>query len=191
MRHIVALCLLFVGIGSTAIAGDEPNSPAKETVEFDGQKLELAFTGDDVEATIKEFVPQGERLDSWTKLAAIREFENLDNPVEYGIATIEQLKKQYPKSPSSIKEDPNTGAVILDFVVWPEDGSFVEFNVFRLEKRAGGGLTSQQYAVRAYGDAAEPFLKDLAPVRERLVDQMASQGLQLEATTGATENATP
>jgi hypothetical protein len=187
MRHITALSLLLVGFANFAVADDENVSVAKETVQFDGQTLELAFTGDDSEATIKEFVPEGEKLDSWTRLAAIREFEELDNPVDYGLATIEQLKKQYPKSPSAIKEDPDTGAVILDFVVWPEDASFVEFNVFRLEKRAGGGLVSQQYAVRAYGDAAEPFLKDLASERARLVGQMTSQGLQVEGTTAATD----
>jgi hypothetical protein len=188
MRHIAALSLLVVGFANFAFADDENVSVAKETVQFDGQTLELAFTGDDSEATIKEFVPEGEKLDSWTRLAAIREFDELDNPVDYGIATIEQLKKQYPKSPSAIKEDPDTGAVILDFVVWPEDASFVEFNVFRLEKRAGGGLVSQQYAVRAYGDAAEPFLKDLASERVRLVGEMTSQGLRVEGTTAATDD---
>ncbi len=35
-------------------------------------------------------------MDSWTKLAAIREFDNLDDPASYGVATVEELKKKYP-----------------------------------------------------------------------------------------------
>ena len=185
------LSLVVCCIANVARAEDEPNVAAKETVQFDDQTLVLAFSGDDPGATIKEFVPAGEKLESWTRLAAIREFDNLDSPLDYGAATIEQLKKQYPKSPSSIIENPDTGAVVLDFVVWPEDASFVEFNVFRIEKRAGGGLISQQYAVRAYGDAAEPFLTELPPVRERLVEEMAEPRLaDLGAATSRHRNAT-
>lgn len=191
MRHILALSLTLCCIAHFARAEGEPNTVGKESVSFDDQTLVLAFTGDDAEATIKEFVPEGEKLDSWTKLAAIREFDKLDSPVDYGVATIEQLKKQYPKSPSAILENPDTGAVVLDFVVWPEDASFVEFNVFRIEKRAGGGLTSQQYAVRAYGDASEPFLTNLPSLRKHLVELMASQGLQVEAKTAASDDETP
>jgi hypothetical protein len=191
MRHIIALSLVVCCIANVARAEDEPNVAAKEAVQFDDQTLVLAFSGDEPGATIKEFVPAGEKLASWTRLAAIREFDNLDSPLDYGVATIEQLKKQYPKSPSSILENPDTGAVVLDFVVWPEDASFVEFNVFRIEKRAGGGLISQQYAVRAYGAAAEPFLTDLPPVRKQLVEEMAEHGLQiLESATRPTTEAT-
>lgn len=169
-------------------AADEPSPAADEQVHFDGETLELAFEGEDTDAAIKEFLPAGEKLERWTRLAAIRRFNNLDDPVAYATATIKELKEKYPQSPSSVIENPKTGVVVLDFVVWPEDGSFVEFNVFRYEKRPGGGLVSQQYAVRAYGDKQEPFLLGLRDVRERLVAHMAGEGLQVEAITSATED---
>jgi hypothetical protein len=178
MRQLVASFVVLACV-LNVVRAESPESPrAVETIQFDGQTLQLAFEGNDPGATIKEFVPAGEKLDSWTKLAAIREFDDLDDPVAYGVATVAELKKKYPLSPSSLIENPKTGSVIVDFVVWPDDASFAEFNVFLYEKRAGGGLISQQYALRAYNDDAEEFLKNLRPVRERLVDQMAKEGLQ-------------
>ena len=66
--------------------------------------------------------------------------------------------------------------MIVDFVVWPADASFVEWNVFKYAKRPEGGVVAEQYALRAYEDS-EAFLKGLRPVRERLVELM-TQGLQ-------------
>jgi hypothetical protein len=149
-----------------------------ETVQIDGQTLLLAFEGKDPGATIKEYLPAGENLDSWTQLAAVREFDNIDDPAAYAAATIKQLEKDYPEAPSGLIENPKTGTVVFDFVVWPQDGSFVEFNVFRYEKREGGGLVSQQYALRAYKNDAEKFLAGLRPIRERILEQMATSGLQ-------------
>jgi hypothetical protein len=180
-----ASALLAVLCLASSFVADEPNSQANEQVRFDGQTLGLAFEGEDPGATIREYLPAGEKLDNWTRLAAIRRFEHLDDPVAYAEATIKQLKQKYPQSPSAIVENAASGAVVLDFVVWPDDASFVEFNVFRYEKRPGGGLISQQYAVRAYGDKAEPFLMGLRDVRQRLVEKMAGDGLRLETKTSA------
>lgn len=185
MRYLAALAAMACLV--SPLVADEPRPAANEQVHFDGETLRLAFEGEDPAATIKEYLPAGEKLESWTRLAAIRRFSNLDDPVAYATATIKELKAKYPQSPSAVIENPKTGAVVLDFVVWPEDASFVEFNVFRYEKRPGGGLVSQQYAIRAYGDQAESFLMGLRPVRERLVEKMAGEGLQVEAVTSATD----
>ncbi len=187
MRLLAAL-VAFACLTSS-LAADEQRANANEKVQFNGETLGLAFEGEDPGATIKEYLPAGEKLDRWTRLAAIRSFSSLDDPVAYATATIKELKQKYPQSPSAVIENPKTGVVVLDFVVWPEDASFVEFNVFRYEKRPGGGLVSQQYAMRAYGDQAEPFLLGLREVRERLVEKMAGEGLQFETLTSGREDA--
>jgi hypothetical protein len=69
-------------------------------------------------------------------------------------------------------------ATMVDFVTWMPDNSFAEFNVFKYSKRQGGGLVAQQYALRAYKGITN-FLKGLGPVRKRLVDLMATEGLHL------------
>jgi hypothetical protein len=74
-------------------------------------------------------------------------------------------------------ENPATGEVIVDFVTWPADHAFVEFNVFKYARRAGGGLIAQQYALRDHQDTTA-FLRGLRPVRERLGGLMAKEGLR-------------
>jgi hypothetical protein len=180
MAIALTSCLVLKG----AEEDDEPaedesaqtTTEAKESVSFDGQTLELAFEGDNPGSRIKEYLLPGEKLERWTKLAAIHEFPELKDRKEYAKSLVNTLKQQYPDSPSAIIEDPKTGDVIVDFVVWPKDGSFVEFNIFRCEKNPEGGLIAKQYALREYKET-EQFLRDLKPLRLRLLNLMATEGL--------------
>jgi hypothetical protein len=187
MKKILPFALA-IALASSLIANaaDETATPAaesgtktsKESVAFDGQTLELAFEGDNPGSQIKEFLLPGENLERWTKLAAIHQFPELNDRQQYAASLVRTLKEQYPNSPSAIFEDPKTGDVIVDFVLWPKDASFVEFNIFRCEKNPAGGLIAKQYALREYKDT-EKFLKDLKPLRERLLNLMATESLTL------------
>jgi hypothetical protein len=163
---IGVVCLLCAA--GAARAADAPpqrsqQQPARQSVWFDGGELVLAWEGENPGEVVREFIPAGQNLDSWTKLASIRAISSSDDPKLLAGALVPRLKEQNPLSPSAIIENPGTGAVIVDFVVWPADASFVEFNVFKYEKRAGGGVEAQQYALRSY-DKQEEFLKGLPPV---------------------------
>src|SRR5262249_11159772 len=57
-----------------AESAEQKSTPQKESVEFDGQKLFLASEGKNPGETVKEFVPEGDDLKSWTRLASIREY---------------------------------------------------------------------------------------------------------------------
>jgi hypothetical protein len=127
---------------------------------------------------MKEFIPAGEKLESWTKFAALLEYPKLSDPKAVVANLVRALKQQNPDAPSSVIENPKTGEVIVDFVTWPPDNKFAEFNVFKYSKKPGGGLVAQQYALREYKDVTG-FLKGLKPVRTRLVDLMAKEGLQV------------
>ncbi|MEX2114893.1 MAG: hypothetical protein WD845_16995 [Pirellulales bacterium] len=176
MRFAIAALACMACCSTVARASDDSAGPAKESVRFDGHLLDLASQDETPGQSLKEYIPAGETLEHWTKLAAIREYDALDDPKPVVGEFLQQLKKQYPESPCSVIENPTTGEVIIDFVVWPADASFVEFNVFKYQKRTGGGLIAEQYALREYQDA-EGFLKGLRPVRERLVELM-TEGLQ-------------
>lgn len=176
MRMLLALAVL-VAFGNTLAQADEPAAVAKKSVRFDGQTLLLAFEQSSDTESLEEFIPEGESLERWAHLAAIRRYENLHDPAPIVKMMAKRLKEKNPQAPFSIIENPTTGAVVIDFVTWPEDDSFAEFNIFKYSKRAGGGLVAEQYALRAYEDWQD-FLKSLRPVRERLVDLMAKDGLQ-------------
>jgi hypothetical protein len=150
---------------------------AADSVEFDGQSLLLASQAAENDESIQEFIPKDETIDAWTKLAAIRTQGGIDDPAAMAKEMATSIRKRYPKAPFKVMVNKKAGEAMIDFVVWPEDGSFAEFNVFRYAKHPRDGLASQQYALRAYGDDALEFLKGLRPVRERLVTAMALSGL--------------
>ncbi len=152
-------------------------SKAADSIEFDGHSLELASQAAENDESIQEFIPKDETLDAWTKLAAIRTQAGIDDPVAMAKQMAKDIRKRYPKAPFTVRVNKKAGEAMIDFVVWPDDGSFAEFNVFRYAKHPRGGLLSQQYALRAYGDDAPVFLKGLGPVRKRLVGAMGLSGL--------------
>jgi hypothetical protein len=176
MRTLLALAMLIVA-GSEIARSEGLAASEKKSVRFDGQTLLMAFEQHSADESLEEFIPAGENIERWTHLAAIRQYQNLHEPGPIVKMMAKRLKEKNPQAPFSIIENPTTGAVIIDFVTWPEDGSFAEFNIFKYSKRAGGGLVAEQYALRAYEDW-QTFLKGLRPVRERLVDLMAKDGLQ-------------
>jgi cell division protein YceG involved in septum cleavage len=167
---------------STSATSDDKNAAKDdatqtEQITFDGQKLKLAFDANSEGDTIKEYIPDGQTLKKWTKLASIREYPKLNDAHELAAAVVREIEEKNPKADAHLKQNDETGETVIDFVVWPEDKSFVEFNVFKFHKNEDGGLTSEQYAVREYKEP-ERFVQELAPLRERLVEKMTSDGLQ-------------
>ena len=167
-----------------ALSSDDKNvrveEAGAEVVQFDGEKLGLAWQADNDGDTIKEFIPAGENLDTWKKLAAVREFPKVGNPREFAELMVQRLHEDSPDAPSTITKNDKTGEVVLDFVAWPKDKSFVEFNVWKFRPRPEGGIFAEQFAVRDYKDP-EGFVKNLKNVRERLIDEMTKGGLQQQA----------
>jgi hypothetical protein len=187
---IVAICLTSNVLAGHSVLADDPATdirelaPAKETVEFDGETLVLAWEGGTLTEPIKEYIPADESLESWTKLASIRIHVDLNDPEQIVGAVAEQLEKTNPKFPSDYKIDQDSGAAIIEFIMWPGQGDagdaqFVEYNVFKYTKRPEGGLVAEQYALRAYGADIGGFLRTLAPIKDRVRESMMKSGLKL------------
>ena len=174
------LCIVgTVNAQDTTPAADQDNAPAtKETVEFDGQTLVLAYEADSDGDSIKEFIPADETLDTWTRLAAVREHADLDDPKEFADQIVKELEKRDPPANYELLANDNNGEVVLDFIVWPEDLSYAEFDVFRYQKQEGGGLVSHQYALRAYGDEKEKFISGMDGNERQLIAAMVEKGVQ-------------
>jgi len=152
--------------------------PGARAVTFDGKRLVHAAEGKTPVELWREFVPPGEKLERWTRLASVREYPTHRDPRTLAGELVRALKQHYPGAPFALFENPSTGEVIVDFLAWPDDRAFTEFNVFRYGVRDGGGVVAQQYAIRVYGDAGD-FLRGLKAERPRLVDVMAKEGLKV------------
>lgn len=182
---LIGILVVNASLCAAADAESETSVLPLETVEFDGQVMPLAWQNDKDGESIREYIPRDETLEHWTHLASIREYPSLNDPTQLGLALVETLKQRDPETPHAIVRNEETGDVVVDFVVWPEEESegdtqFVEFNVFKYSVRPEGGVVAQQYAVRAYDDAVE-FLQNLGPLRERVVKEMAEDGLTLSS----------
>ena len=159
--------LVFVAMALTAVPSHALDAfPNAKAVSFDGRRLLQAAQGQTPVERWREFIPEGEKIPRWTH----------GDPKALAAEVVRALKREYPQAPSSLFENPKTGEVLVDFIVWPKDHAFTEFNVFRYGKRDGGGLVAQQYAMRVYGDAGD-FLRKLRDERPRLLDAMAKTGL--------------
>src|SRR4051812_30369903 len=94
-RVLVALAFsLAVGGFSLSFGGTPASQPstrpaaasqgaAVESVEFDGQKLVLASQAKNARESLKEFIPPGENLDTWTKLASIHTYRDQGDPAAF------------------------------------------------------------------------------------------------------------
>lgn len=172
-RLAVAASIALAAMAAHALDG----FPGAKAVAFDGKRLQQAAQGGTPVEAWREFVPSGEPIARWTRLASIREYPTHADPMALATGLLRALKQQNPDAPSSIIRNPSTGEVIVDFITWPSDRSFTEFNLFRYGRREGGGVVAQQYALRHYGDATE-FLRGLKAERTRLVELMAKEGLK-------------
>lgn len=174
MRFFRFLLLLLTATGW--LRAQEAVPTKRESVSFDGVVLIIKSSQDNPREQIKEFLPVGENFESWTKLASIRDYPKHTDPRVMAENLVRVLKKQNPGAQSAIIQNPKNGDIIVDFVTWPADQSFVEFNIFKYSKKEGGGVLAQQYALREYKDT-EGFLRSLKPERMRLVNLMANGGL--------------
>lgn len=143
-----------------------------KTMTFDGIKFTKAFSDTASSGPLTEYLPKGQSLESWTKLMGIYEFPKLKDPTSAAVKLATTLKEINPQAQSQVLENPDAGIAMVDFVTWPKDSAFVEFNIWKYRKSSAGGLLAIQYAERAYTDQ-EGFLKKLATRRATLIAAMA------------------
>ena len=182
MKYKIIVCAVMIAVGIVA-RSEEPAVKQQEFVRFDGKTFALAWEGKNPaesanpDEIVKEYLLDGEKLESWTKLASTREYPKVKDPMVIASKLLETLKKQSPQAPNRLTKNQETGEVMLDYMSAAPDNSFVEFDIYRCRARAGGGVVAQEYALRAYKDIAT-FIKGLAPERVRLLQTMATTGLQ-------------
>ena len=174
MKH-AALALLLTAMSTLAYALDA--LPGAKNIAFADKRLVLADQGKTPAERWREYLPTGETLARWTAPASIREYPGHADPKALAGELVRALKRSTPDAPMALLEHPGSGDVIVDFITWPPDRAFVEFNLFRYGRREGGGVVAHQYAKRAYGDPGD-FLRRLKTERPKLVDEMAKNGLR-------------
>lgn len=124
-----------------------------------------------------EFVREAESFERWTKLIGFRyqQLPGLDNdPIKFANAMAQLVKRANPNAHSSVLSNPQTGEAILDFLTWPRDLAFMEFNVFRFTRSQDGkAVVSVQFAHRLTG-TSDQAVQQLRQLRQSWVQQAAA-----------------
>lgn len=161
---LAASCLLTLPVSA--------ESPAtKPQLKFGEQTFSLEFTGGSAATgTVNEYIPEGETLQRWTKMIAVRTQPTGNDPGKAVGALVNALKTKNPQAKFAVWKSNDGKKVGVDFITW--EGDIVEFNVFIYGPAASGtGLISHQYAERAYGEDMIPFMKGMKDRRNKLLDQ--------------------
>lgn len=153
-------------------------SEAKPTV--DGELFEKIFMGSSSPSNkLIEYVRDEESFEKWTKLVgyAYKKVPGLDNsPTKFAGALGQTVKTSNPGAQFQIAENPATGEVLIDFLTWPKDGSYMEFNVFKIKKSGDGlGIYTLQLANRFpfFKDTTEASIAPFKKLRESWLKQAA------------------
>lgn len=151
------------------------------------QKLFLAYAPKDSEVQLREYLPKGETLKHWNRMASVRVFKDLDDPRAYLSGVAENVEKSHPAARHQVLEKAETGTVILDFLMYDSEASparFAEWNLMRAEYVKGKGLVVYQYAMRLYkidDEAAEAINTE----RRRMVPPFGAATFKEVSPTGA------
>lgn len=165
MFHVAALTVALVAI-SAAPTSDR-------TITFDDVTYSRQFVGNMNPGGLAEYVRPGESVDNWTTLVAVRNFPKLDDPSRAAAQLVKTLKASNPDARFQLLVKEDESEAMVDFITWPKDGAYAEFNVFRYLKRPGyAGLIAYQFAYRFTDtgpDASERVKQD----RQRWVEEMS------------------
>jgi hypothetical protein len=124
----------------------------QEFVEFDGNRLPFAYEGQVPGTKFRQYVPAGEGLKNWTKMARIEHYSNVNDPRVLAKDLARLTRKMNPDAPLEARYNNEKRIAMVDFITWPPNSAYVEFNVFRIEQEGKDGLVSYNYAVREYQD---------------------------------------
>jgi hypothetical protein len=142
MKYILAPALLLFSM----------LAQAAPFIEIGDLHLYLANSGMTTSGPIKEYLPSGETLESWNRLASIRVFSKQTDPNAYLEGLGKQVTKDNPAARYQILKS-ESGVVVLDFLTFSDlsiPQPFAEWNLMKATYVPGKGLVLYQYAMRIY-----------------------------------------
>ena len=155
MRHIIAAMLLAITLAM--------ETSAKEAIRLEGETYYLAFTESNEDGSLKEFLLQGETLETWTRMVAVRNFRKIKSPKHYIESMAQNYRAKYPHMQFAVFEKKETKAWAIDCIAYPlgQDSGHVEWNYFQAGRVKGTkGIVVNQYVERKpYEGSLEPVFK--------------------------------
>jgi hypothetical protein len=116
-------------------------------------------------------------------MARVDHYSNVNDPMVLARTLAQLTREVNPRAPLEVRYNNEKQIAMIDFITWPPDVAYVEFNVFRIEKEGNAGLVSYNYAVREYQDPPG-YIARFRPIRKRLVRAMIDEGMTVQRAHG-------
>lgn len=125
-----------------------PPLAAQTSVTLGGETLVRRHESVGIRAGLLEFVPAGESLAAWTRLAGYRfVLDGPPTPLAAASAIAGAAERRYPGTRAAVFG--RGDEVLVEFVLAAPGAAFVEYNAFKYAPGPGGrGVVSLQYARR-------------------------------------------
>jgi hypothetical protein len=165
--YLAAACLL---VASVSQAQTVP-------IVLDGEPYTKRFVGQPPNGDqLIELIRENETFEHWTRLIAFR-YQQLpalgNDPKNVVQAISKSLLTTNPQARSDVLANDKTGEAMINFLTWPPDASFMEFNVFRyIKSRDGKAVVSLQLAYR-FTDRSPEGLEQFKKLRTAWVNSAA------------------
>lgn len=169
--------------GALLLCAAAPTQAAEAVLaaQFDGETYPSQFTSEVPGMKLIEFVRAAESIDRWTKLLAVRELPELLDPTAAAVELSKRLNESNPLARHRLLTKEDGREALIDFLTWPEDGSYMEFNIFRYVMQPGRpGLVSYQFAYR-FSDTSPEAMEEFKAQRHHWIELMTQAAFPLTA----------
>jgi hypothetical protein len=127
--------------------------PAAPYITIGELRLFRAYAPEDSKVDLREYLPEGEALTHWNRLASVRVFKDLKDPKQYLSNVASAVKKSHPSANYRLLQDDKSKELVLDFLTFAPESApqhFAEWNLMRAKYVKRKGLIVYQYAMRLY-----------------------------------------
>jgi hypothetical protein len=152
-------------------------------ITLDGESFTKKFVGAPPNGDkLIEFVRENETFENWTKLIGYR-YQHLplidNDPTKAAVGMAQILKNINPAAQSNIIVSKEKNEAIIDFLTWPADQSYMEFNIFRYAKSEDSkGVVSLQLAYRFKPDNSPETIQKFRKTRSDLINWVAGVNIK-------------
>jgi hypothetical protein len=157
----------------------------KRYIEFDGTRYYLADEQANERESLREYVPTGQLVTAWDELVSVRTIKGLTDAKAYAANLQRIVLSSSPLAQCVVAQKKKV--IIVDFLTWPEDMSYGEFNMMKVVS-SKAGLTISQYARKWRGD---DWGEKLKAERMRLYDVVYDASFEEETEPISEGSAAP
>lgn len=147
MRYLLGMSLV-CSLAAFASAAEPLVEPS--LLMFAEEPFVCRFAVGNAQEKLAEFTRADETIDNWQKLVAVRHYPLADcTPAAAAAEVVKALQRANPLARHQLLVKDDGSEALLDFVTWPADARYAEFNAFRyLKEKSHPGLVSYQFAYR-------------------------------------------